>query len=79
MALDTFFTSKVSNVGPEMCPCASSCKNKSSMMIVDVENGKHDNAYSSGMNVLMIGDGDFSFSLAIVARQILSSHNNTNN
>ena len=77
VALDASFTSKVPNVRPEMCPRASSSKNNSSMMIVDVENGKHDHAYSSGMNVLTVGDGDFSFSLAI-ARQILSSsHNNT--
>jgi hypothetical protein len=54
VALDKEFSRQVPNQRPEMCPRSSDLKGKQGTL-----------GYTSGMRVLTIGDGDFSFSLAI--------------
>ena len=72
VALDNEFTSVVPNQRPEQCPRSHIDKNlmhnkKNSQMRFDskekVYRGFH--GYYHGMNVLTVGDGDFSFSLAL--------------
>jgi hypothetical protein len=54
VALDKEFSGQVPNQRPEMCPRSSDLKGKQGTL-----------GYTSDMRVLTIGDGDFSFSLAI--------------
>ena len=61
IALDSQFTKRVPNQRPEMCPRS----------ITKIEGGLN-GAYRRGMKVLCVGDGDFSFSLA-VAGQVFDS------
>lgn len=54
VALDTLFTKKVPNTRPELCPRTSDTHGKEGAF-----------GYKSGMNVLTVGDGDFTFSLGL--------------
>jgi len=63
VALDAEFTKTVPNQRPEQCPRRSS----SAVLLPDGTMG-----YWQGMNVLTVGDGDMSFSLAL-ARRLLGS------
>ncbi|KAL3817810.1 hypothetical protein ACHAXA_002677 [Cyclostephanos tholiformis] len=75
VALDVDFTSAhgVPNARPESCPRYSSHSSHSSSAIDDDDVGDASCAgYRGGMRVLSVGDGDFSFSLAI-SRVVLSS------
>ncbi|GFH45010.1 hypothetical protein CTEN210_01484 [Chaetoceros tenuissimus] len=56
IALDSSFTQKVPNIRPEMCPRASN---------TNIDKVKQSYGYKVGMNILTVGDGDFSFSLAL--------------
>ena len=58
VALDTSFTKKIPNTRPELCPRISDTHGKEGTF-----------GYKRGMNVLTVGDGDFTFSLAL-ARMI---------
>ena len=85
IALDKQFTSQIPNQRPEQCPRSSSSHASSSgggrSEQTDVNTGA-DLGYQRGMKVLTVGDGDFTYSLA-VARLIFGdgdckSNNNAN-
>mmetsp|Transcript_7995 Transcript_7995/g.17352 ORF Transcript_7995/g.17352 Transcript_7995/m.17352 type:complete len:459 (+) Transcript_7995:114-1490(+) len=83
IALDTDFTRRVPNQRPEQCPRS----HRANASVGKAEDDDHDRkggnshdldctmGYRRGMNVLTVGDGDFSFSLA-VARLVVRSKNN---
>ena len=58
IALDLVFCKSVPNRRPEECPRANAS-------VDDNKNNAASLGYAPGMNVLTVGDGDFSFSLAI--------------
>ena len=68
IALDTEFTKIIPNQRPEMCP-------RSTVQYDTTNNNKSNDTmgYKRGMNVLTVGDGDFTFSLA-VARLVLGNN-----
>lgn len=61
VALDSSFSKRVPNIRPELCPRTSETHGKEGTY-----------GYRSGMKVLTLGDGDFSFSLALA--RIICSH-----
>jgi len=69
IALDTEFTKITPNQRPEQCPRSSVQYDTTNM-----NNNNNDTmGYKRGMNVLTVGDGDFTFSLA-VARLVLGNN-----
>lgn len=76
IALDAEFTKRVPNVRPECCPRAKldtmciKSDEKTSREYAEAETGM---GYQRGMSVLTVGDGDFTFSLA-VARLVRSTY-----
>lgn len=78
VALDSYFCSTIPNQRPEVCPRMNhqnnkynNNNNKQQQGKNTVDNGTLGYLKKSGMKILTIGDGDFSFSLAIT-RMILS-------
>jgi 25S rRNA (uracil2634-N3)-methyltransferase len=70
VALDTEFTQAVPNIRPEMCKRLQ--QNSTSCLSSSAGYG-----YSQGMKILTVGDGDFSFSLAVA--RIVMFNKSTNN
>lgn len=72
ISLDSDFTKRIPNQRPEQCPRSHSSYNAG-----DGETDSRDGTmgYHRGMNVLTVGDGDFTFSLA-VARLVIGDTNN---
>ena len=69
IALDTEFTKTIPNQRPEQCPRSSNPSNTTN----NNNNINMTMGYKRGMNVLTVGDGDFTFSLA-VARLVLGNN-----
>ena len=67
IALDTEFTKIIPNQRPEQCPRSTMQHDRNS------NNNNSTMGYKRGMNVLTVGDGDFTFSLA-VARLVLGNN-----
>ena len=67
-ALDSDFTKRIPNQRPEQCP--RSFTSHASSSLSSFSGGDETMGYRRGMNVLTVGDGDFTFSLA-VARHVI--------
>ncbi|KAL7538444.1 hypothetical protein ACHAXR_008552 [Thalassiosira sp. AJA248-18] len=90
IARDSEFTRRIPNQRPEQCPRSSSSRTSSGGVggpdQKDNNEGNHDldgtMGYQRGMNVLTVGDGDFTFSLAVARLVVVggskSSSNNLN-
>ena len=71
IALDTDFTKRIPNQRPEQCPRSSSSGASLGGGSYDLDGTM---GYRRGMNVLTVGDGDFTFSSA-VARLVIGDGN----
>ena len=69
IALDTEFTKIIPNQRPEQCPRSTNPSNTT----INNNNSNTTMGYKRDMNVLTVGDGDFTFSLA-VARLVLGNN-----
>lgn len=78
IALDKEFTKLVPNQRPEVCPRSATTTKTTASNDDDDSNNNVDGmmGYRRGMNVLTVGDGDFSFSLA-VSKLVASADNNS--
>ncbi|KAL7490116.1 hypothetical protein ACHAW6_015835 [Cyclotella cf. meneghiniana] len=71
IALDVEFTRRVPNVRPEMCPRSLALRSGT----VGFE--RDGTGYQRGMAVLTVGDGDFTFSLAVARLVMESDHDSS--
>ncbi|KAL9179438.1 hypothetical protein ACHAXT_008728 [Thalassiosira profunda] len=71
IALDSEFTRRVPNQRPEQCPRSASNTSANRKSNAGSEGAM---GYRRGMNVLTVGDGDFTFSLAM-ARHVVGNDN----